>query len=103
MWCVFQPHTYTRTRALWNDFLTCFDDCDKLVLTHIYAAREPFDGVTRASTLAAEIKERRRDTVYIEDFSQVCEHLKENVTENDLVFIMGAGDVINIGYDITKK
>ncbi len=103
MWCVFQPHTYTRTRALWNDFLTCFDDCDKLVLTHIYAAREPFDGVTKASTLATEIKQRGRDTVYIEDFSQVCEHLKENVSENDLVFIMGAGDVIQIGYDIIEK
>ena len=56
MWCVFQPHTYTRTKKLWNDFLTSFDDCDKLIFTHIYAAREPFDGVTRASTLAEEIK-----------------------------------------------
>lgn len=102
MWCVFQPHTYTRTKALWNDFLTCFDDCDKLVLTHIYAAREPFDGVTKASTLAAQIKQNGKDTVYIEDFSQVCEHLKENVSENDMVFIMGAGDVIEIGYEIVK-
>jgi len=103
MWCVFQPHTYTRTKALWNDFLTCFEDCDKLVLTHIYAARETFDGVTKSSTLAAEIKQRGKDTVYIEDFSQVCEHLKENVSENDMVFIMGAGDVIEIGYEIVKK
>ena len=102
MWCVFQPHTYTRTKALWNDFLTCFDDCDKLVLTHIYAAREPFDGVTKASTLATQIKQNGKDTVYIEDFSQVCEYLKENVSENDMVFIMGAGDVIEIGYEIVK-
>ena len=103
MWCVFQPHTYTRTKALWNDFLTCFNDCDKLVLTHIYAAREPFDGVTKSSTLAAEIRQSGKDTVYIEDFSQVCEHLKENVEKDDLVFIMGAGDVIDIGYEIAKK
>lgn len=102
MWCVFQPHTYTRTKALWDDFLTCFDDCDKLVLTHIYAAREPFDGVTKASTLATQIKQNGKDTVYIEDFSQVCEYLKENVSENDMVFIMGAGDVIEIGYEIVK-
>ena len=102
LWCVFQPHTYTRTKTLWNDFLTCFDDVDKLVLTHIYAAREQFDGVTKASNLAMEIKEKGLDTVYIEDFSQVCEYLKENVEENDMVFIMGAGDVIKIGENIAK-
>ena len=102
MWCVFQPHTYTRTRALWNDFLTCFEDCDKLILTHIYAAREPFDGVTKASTLASQIKQNGKDTVYIEEFSHVCEYLKENIEENDMVFIMGAGDVIEIGYELVK-
>ena len=87
---------------MWNDFLTCFEDCDKLVLTHKYAAREPFDGVTKASALAAQIKQSGKDTVYIEDFSQVCEYLKENVSENDMVFIMGAGDVIEIGYEIVR-
>ena len=102
MWCVFQPHTYTRTKKLWNDFLTSFDDCDKLIFTHIYAAREPFDGVTRASTLAQEISERGKDSIYIEEFSQICDYLKENVRENDLVFIMGAGDVIDIGYKVLE-
>ncbi len=102
MWCVFQPHTYTRTRALWNDFLTCFDDCDMLIFTHIYAAREPFDGVTKASTLAEEISKRGKDCIYIEEFSKVCDYLKKNVEENDMVFIMGAGDVIEIGYELVK-
>lgn len=102
IWCVFQPHTYTRTRALWNDFLTCFDDCDKLVFTHIYAARESFDGVTKASLLAEEINKRGKEVVYIEDFSQVCDYLRKNVEENDIVFIMGAGDVIEIGYQVVK-
>lgn len=102
LWCVFQPHTYTRTKALWNNFLTCFSDCDKLILTHIYAAREAFDGVTKASDLAAQIRQNGKDAVYIEDFSQVCEHLKENVAPGDMVFIMGAGDVIEIGYELTK-
>lgn len=102
LWCVFQPHTYTRTKTLWSDFIKSFDDTDKLILTHIYAAREDFDGVTKASNLAIEIKERGVDTVYIEDFSQVCEYLKENVEENDMVFIMGAGDVIKIGENIAK-
>ncbi len=102
MWCVFQPHTYTRTKTLWDSFLTCFDDADKLVVTHVYAAREQFDGVTKASNLAMQIKERGNDTVYIEDFSQICEYLKENVEPDDMVFIMGAGDVIEIGKEIAK-
>lgn len=102
MWCVFQPHTYTRTKTLWNDFLTCFDDADKLIFTHIYAAREKFDGVTKAENLAKEIKESGKDSVYIEDFPSVCQYLKVNVGENDLVFIMGAGDVIEIGEKIVK-
>ena len=102
MWCVFQPHTYTRTKTLWNSFLTCFDNADKLIFTHIYAAREKPDGVTKASNLAKQISESGKDAVYMEDFSQICSYLKENLKENDLVFVMGAGDVINIGYDIVK-
>ncbi len=102
MWCVFQPHTYTRTKALWNSFLTCFDCADKLIFTHIYAAREKFDGVTKASDLAQQIRQSGKDAVYMEDFSQICSYLKENLKENDLVFIMGAGDVIDIGYNIVK-
>lgn len=103
LWCVFQPHTYTRTKALWNDFLTCFDEVDKLIITHIYAAREQFDGVTKASDLTMQIRNNGKDAVYIEDFSQVEEYLRENVRENDMVFIMGAGDVIEIGKAVAKK
>lgn len=102
LWCVFQPHTYTRTRTLWNDFLTCFDGVDNLILTHIYAAREPFDGVTTSKALSEEIKKTIPDTIYIEEFEDVCNYLKKNIKENDMVFIMGAGDVIDIGYELTK-
>lgn len=98
IWCVFQPHTYTRTKTLWNEFVTAFDDADKLILTHIYAAREVFDGVTRAEDLAAEIREKQStDAQYIDKFEDIAEYLKENVKEGDIVFTMGAGDVTNIG------
>lgn len=103
MWCVFQPHTYTRTKTLWNSFLNCFDGVDKLVLTHIYAAREQFDGVTKASDLAEQINNRGLNTSYIEDFDDICDHLRKNVEPDDIVFIMGAGDIVNIGEKITDK
>lgn len=103
LWCVFQPHTYTRTKTLWNNFLQCFDGVDRLVMTHIYAAREQFDGVTKASVLAEEIEKKGIDTIYIEDFDEICSYLNKEVGPGDVVFIMGAGDIIEVGYKIVKK
>ena len=76
---------------------------DNIIITDIYAAREQFDGVTKASDLTMQIRNDGKDAVYIEDFSQVEEYLRENVEENDMVFIMGAGDVIEIGKAVAKK
>lgn len=100
--CVFQPHTYSRTRTLWNSFLTAFDDVDELIITHIYAAREKFDGVTSAKKLAEEIAARGINAKYIENFSDIEEYIKETTSEGDIIFTMGAGDVTNIGSAITE-
>ena len=94
IWCVFQPHTYTRTRTLWKDFLSCFEDADHLILTDIYAARESFDGVTTSEKLANEIK--NTDATFISNFEEIAKYLKDRVSKNDMVFIMGAGNIINL-------
>ncbi len=94
--CIFQPHTYSRTRTLWNEFLTAFDDTDELIVTHIYAAREKDDGVTSAAKLADAIAGRGINAKYIEDFSDIEEYIKKTAAEGDIVFTMGAGDVTNI-------
>lgn len=95
--CIFQPHTYSRTRTLWNDFLTSFDDADELILTHIYAAREIYDGVTDPDKLALEIKERGINAKYIDSFEDVAKYIKETAQPGEIIFTMGAGDVTNIG------
>ena len=95
-WCVFQPHTFSRTRTLWDEFVGAFDDADELILTHIYAAREKFDGVTKPENLAEDIKKRGVNAQYIDKFEDIAEFLKKNVKEGDIVFTMGAGDVVNI-------
>lgn len=100
--CVFQPHTYSRTRSLWEQFVTCFEGADSLIVTHIYAAREQFDGVTKAENLARDIKSQGISTVYIEEFSDVCDYLRANVTKGDMVLVLGAGNVIDIGYEVVK-
>lgn len=104
IWCIFQPHTYSRTRTLWNEFKDAFCDCDKLIMTHIYSARETFDGVTRPENLVNEIKEKHGiDAQYINDFEEIAEYVKKNVQKGDIVFTMGAGDVTNIGGMLTEE
>ena len=96
IWCVFQPHTYSRTRTLWKEFTESFDAADELILTHIYAAREKSDGVTKPENLAEDIKKRGISVNYIDDFNDIADFLKKNVKEGDIVFTMGAGDVVKI-------
>ena len=100
--CIFQPHTYSRTRTLWDEFLTAFDDTDELIITHIYAAREKPDGVTTAEKLAEAIAERGLNVRYMDDFADIEEYIKKDAREGDIVFTMGAGDVTNIGSAITE-
>jgi len=103
IWCVFQPHTFTRTRTLWNDFLSCFADADELILTDIYAAREKPDGITTSEKLAEEMKKSAKNTVgYIKEFEDIARYLKENAKENQMIFLMGAGDIINLAGVIEK-
>jgi len=103
IWCVFQPHTFTRTRTLWSDFLTCFKDSDELILTDIFAAREEPDGVTTSEKLAEEMKKTASNAVgYIKEFEDIAKHLKNNAKENDMIFLMGAGDIIKLAEVIEK-
>lgn len=100
--CIFQPHTYSRTRTLWNEFLTAFDDTDELILTHIYSAREVYDGITDPDKLAEEIKARGIDTKYYEEFSDIVDYIKATAQEGEIIFTMGAGDVTTIGDELVK-
>ena len=103
VWCIFQPHTYSRTRTLWNEFTEAFYDADKLIITHIYAAREKFDGVTHPEKLAEEIREKGVDAVYIDDFKEIADYVKKNAHEGDIIYTMGAGDVTEIGAMLTGE
>jgi len=102
LWCIFQPHTYSRTKSLWNEFCQSFDDCDELILTKIYAAREKPDGVTTAENLAKDIEKRGIRVRYFDEFADIEEVLKKELEPNDLVFTMGAGDIYKVGENILK-
>ena len=100
--CIFQPHTYSRTRTLWEDFVNAFFDADEVILTHIYAAREAYDNVTNPDRLAADIAAKGVNAKYIDSFDDIAKYIKDTAEENDIIFTMGAGDVTEIGPMLVK-
>lgn len=89
---VYQPHTYTRTHDLFNDFVKAFENCDEVIFADIYAAREKnLFGITSKA-----LADATPNGMYVGDFEKISEYLKNNIKENDLILIMGAGDIIKL-------
>lgn len=103
LWVVFQPHTYTRTHALFEEFADSLKGFDHVILVDIYAAREKDNGLVHAKDLAARIKELGTDAKYFSSFDAVENYLLLNCKKNDLLITMGAGDVYLIGEELLGK
>ncbi|MBD5544725.1 MAG: UDP-N-acetylmuramate--L-alanine ligase [Lachnospiraceae bacterium] len=97
IWCVFQPHTYTRTKAFLSDFATALSLADHVVLTDIYAAREKNTIGISSMDLLKELEKLGADCHYFPSFDEIENFLLENCSQGDLLITMGAGDVVNIG------
>lgn len=95
--CVFQPHTFTRTKELLNEFAKAFTLADKVYVTDIYAARENDDGLIHSSDLVNKINEHFSNAVYVSSFEGVVDSLIHDSSAGDLVLTMGAGDVDKVG------
>jgi UDP-N-acetylmuramate--alanine ligase len=100
---VFHPHTFTRTKGLFDDFITSFKDADKLILLDIYgSAREKQGGVHSRDLLAAIDEYNKKENIdqeitYIPDLKSCEGHLRQELKSGDVVLLMGAGDVFRIG------
>ena len=103
LWCVFQPHTYSRTRALLREFAEALSGAEHIILADIYAAREQDPGDISSRTLQEEIKKSGKDALYLSTFEEIEKFLSENCIDGDLLITMGAGDVVTIGEDLIKK
>ncbi len=97
LWVVFQPHTYTRTKALFSEFIDALKDIDHLILTDIYAAREKDPGDIHSAMFVESLSKSGMDIVYFDDFNKIVDHLKKNCVPNDMLITMGAGNVHLIG------
>lgn len=97
MWVVFQPHTYTRTKALLPEFAKALSYADAVILADIYAAREKNTLGISSKDLMVEIKKLGTETYYFPSFNEIENFLLENCLTQDLLITMGAGDVVKIG------
>ncbi|MDD6811039.1 MAG: UDP-N-acetylmuramate--L-alanine ligase [Lachnospiraceae bacterium] len=102
-WCVFQPHTYTRTKAFLPEFAKALTLADKVILADIYAAREKDTLGISSKTLQEEIKKLGGECYYFPSFSEIENFILENCTKDDLLITMGAGDVVKIGENLLSR
>jgi len=100
IWCVFQPHTYTRTHALLHEFAEALSLADKIVLADIYAARETNTLGISSRTLQQEIEKIGGECYYFPTFDEIENFLLENCINGDLLITMGAGDIVKIGENL---
>jgi len=99
---VFQPHTYTRTKALFDDFAKAIGLADAVILLPIYAAREKNTSGVTSRELAVKALEFIKDAQYIETMEAAEKLLRQEVTEHDVVVVMGAGTISELANLLTK-
>ena len=102
--CVFQPHRYTRTKLLLEEFSTAFVDCDELILADIYSAGEdPIVGIT-SEFLAAKVEDTTKQNVKcFSTFEAIETYLEGHAKKGDLIMTIGAGDVYRIGETLVNE
>ena len=100
----FQPHRYTRTQLLREEFGSCFKGADVLILTDIYAASEdPIPGIS-GKTIVDEVKKQTGvDAVYIEKLADIAPWLKNHTQKGDLIITMGAGNIYTVGETLADE
>lgn len=99
---VFQPHTYSRTHGLFADFVKALSTADRVILVPIYAAREENEPGVTSEQLVEALKETRIDAQFFHTLPAAAQHVKETVGENDVVLVMGAGDVTKVAKLLTE-
>ncbi len=102
IWCIFQPHTYTRTKAFFHEFAEALSLADHIILADIFAARETDTLGMTSEALAEELKKLGADAYYLPSFEAIENFVLGKLIHGDLLITMGAGDVVNIGESLLK-
>lgn len=99
---IFQPHTYTRTKAFLPDFIQALSLADVVVLAPIYAAREQDIYGVSSADIEKGLKKLGKETYYFHSFPEIEDWVKKNSMNGDLLITMGAGNIVNVGEDLLK-
>lgn len=97
LWCVFQPHTYSRTKRHLKEFAKALALADKIVLPDIYASREKDPGDISSKDLVRELELLGKEVYYFPSFDEIENFLLLNCINGDLLITMGAGDIVSVG------
>ena len=105
IFCIFQPHQYSRTRFLLNDFSESFKLADVTIVPEIYFVRDSQAAKkeVNAQILAERIRDNGNQALFIDGFGRICEYLEQNVTAGDLVVTMGAGDIWKVADEYLQR
>jgi UDP-N-acetylmuramate--alanine ligase len=97
VWCIFQPHTFTRTKAFMDEFAQALSLADEVILADIYPARETDNLGISSRDLQTKMAELGKKAHYFSTFDAIENFLLENLIHNDMVITMGAGDIVKVG------
>ena len=100
---VFQPHLFSRTKILLNDFAKNFKDADEVIVAPIYAAREKKDESVNSGMLAEKIDQNGKPALSLENFEKIADYLMANTGKNDTIVTMGAGDIYKVAEKLTNQ
>jgi UDP-N-acetylmuramate--alanine ligase len=101
LWAVFQPHTFSRTRALMHEFSNAFADCDHVIVSEVYAAREHESGGTSGAEIVARMN--HADARFISSLDATVDYLLSHLDEGDVLITLGAGDVNRVGEQVAQE
>lgn len=100
VWCVFQPHTYSRTKAFTADFARTLSLADKTIVADVYPAREVYDGTIHSCDL---VRLMNGEGIYMNDMGAIKRYILKNAKTGDMVITMGAGDIFKLGYSLVAE
>ncbi len=103
LWCLFQPHTFTRTKAFMHEFARALSLADKVILADIYPARETDNLGISSETLLEEVKKTGCEAYYFSDFEDIKKFILKNCINGDLLITMGAGNIQIVGEELIKQ
>jgi len=103
LWCLFQPHTYSRTKTLFDEFAEALSKADHVILANIYAARETDDLGISSKMLAEKIASLGADAYFLPSFEEIEKFILEKCMHGDLLITMGAGDIVKVGENLLSR